>query len=265
MPSGTPIRRPNGQRKRPDETAPSFGPCRNLDYELELGIWFGRGNALGEPIPVGGAADHVAGYCLLNDWSARDIQGWEYQPLGPFLAKNFGTTVSPWVVTPEALAPFRAAQPPRPEGDPAPLPYLWDEADQRGGALDLELEVLLLTPGLKEKGLAPHRVALSNTRHLYWTVAQMVAHHSCNGCDLRPGDLFGSGTISAPGEEGYGSLLEATQGGRRPIALASGEERRFLEDGDEVVLRARARREGFAAIGFGECRGTIQPAPGTGS
>jgi fumarylacetoacetase len=261
VPSGTPIRRPNGQRKRPDEAEPSYGPCRNLDYELELGVWVGPGNALGEPIPVGAATEHVAGYCLLNDWSARDIQGWEYQPLGPFLAKNFGTTVSPWVVTPEALAPFRTAQPPRPEGDPAPLPYLWDEADQGEGALDLELEVLLLTPGLKEKGLAPHRIASSNTRHLYWTVAQMVAHHSCNGCDLRPGDLFGSGTISAPGEEGYGSLLEATQGGRRPIALASGEERRFLEDGDEVVLRARARREGFAPIGFGECRGAVLPAP----
>jgi fumarylacetoacetase len=265
MPSGTPIRRPNGQRKRPDEAVPSFGPCRNLDYELELGVWIGPGNALGEPVPIGGARERIAGYCLLNDWSARDIQGWEYQPLGPFLAKNFGTTVSPWVVTPEALAPFRVAQPPRPEGDPAPLPYLLDEADQREGALDLELEVLLLTPGLKEKNLPPHRVALSNARHLYWTPAQMVAHHACNGCDLRPGDLFGSGTITAPGEEGYGSLLEATQGGRRPLALASGEERRFLEDGDEVVLRARARREGFATIGFGECRGAVLPAPGTAS
>ncbi len=261
VPSGTPIRRPNGQRKRPDEAAPSFGPCRNLDYELELGVWIGPGNALGEPIPIGSAAGHVAGYCLLNDWSARDVQAWEYQPLGPFLAKNFGSTVSPWVVTPEALAPFRVAQPPRPEGDPAPLPYLLDEADQREGALALELEVLLLTPGLKEKGLPPHRVALSNARHLYWTPAQMVAHHTCNGCDLRPGDLFGSGTITAPGEGGYGSLLEATQGGRRPIALASGEERRFLEDGDEVFLRACARREGFATIGFGECRGAVLPAP----
>jgi fumarylacetoacetase len=261
VPSGTPIRRPNGQRKRPDEAAPSFGPCRNLDYELELGVWIGPGNALGEPIPIGSAAGHVAGYCLLNDWSARDVQAWEYQPLGPFLAKNFGSTVSPWVVTPEALAPFRVAQPPRPEGDPAPLPYLLDEADQREGALALELEVLLLTPGLKEKGLEPHRLALSDARHMYWTPAQMVAHHACNGCNLAPGDLLGTGTISAPGEEGFGSLLETTRGGRKPVALASGEERRFLEDGDEVILRARARREGFAAIGFGECRGAVLPAP----
>ena len=261
VPSGTPIRRPNGQRKRPDEAAPSFGPCRNLDYELELGVWIGPGNALGEPIPIGEAAEHIAGYCLLNDWSARDIQAWEYQPLGPFLAKNFGSTVSPWVVTPEALAPFRAAQPPRPEGDPAPLPYLLDEADQREGALALELEVLLLTPGLKEKGLPPHRLSLSDARHMYWTAAQMVAHHACNGCNLAPGDLLGTGTISAPGEEGFGSLLETTRGGKKPVALASGEERRFLEDGDEVLLRARAKREGFAAIGFGECRGAVLPAP----
>jgi fumarylacetoacetase len=261
VPSGTPVRRPNGQRKRPDETAPSFGPCRNLDYELELGVWVGPGNALGEPIPIGRAAEHIAGYCLLNDWSARDLQAWEYQPLGPFLAKNFGSTVSPWVVTPEALAPFRAPQPPRPEGDPAPLPYLQDKADQAEGALALELEVLLLTPGLKEKGLEPHRLSLSDARHMYWTAAQMVAHHTCNGCNLQPGDLLGTGTISAPGEEGFGSLLETTQGGKRPIALASGEERRFLEDGDEVLLRARARREGFAAIGFGECRGSVLPAP----
>jgi fumarylacetoacetase len=198
VPSGTPIRRPNGQRKRADEAAPSFGPCRNLDYELELGVWIGPGNALGEPIPVGEAAGHVAGYCLLNDWSARDIQAWEYQPLGPFLAKSFGSTVSPWVVTPEALAPFRAPQRPRPEGDPAPLPYLLDGADQREGALALELEVLLLTPGLQEKGLAPHRLALSDARHMYWTAAQMVAHHASNGCNLAPGDLLGTGTISAP-------------------------------------------------------------------
>jgi len=261
VPSGTPVRRPNGQRKPASESVPSFGPSRNLDYELELGVWVGPGNALGEPIPVGEAAGHVAGYCLLNDWSARDLQAWEYQPLGPFLAKSFGTTVSPWVVTPEALAPFRAAQPPRPEGDPAPLPYLLDEADQREGALDLELEVLLLTPGLEERGLPPHRLALSGARHMYWTAAQMLAHHASNGCNLRPGDLLGTGTISAPGEAGCGSLLEATRGGRRPVRLASGEERRFLEDGDEVILRAHARREGFAPIGFGECRGTILPAP----
>jgi fumarylacetoacetase len=260
VPSGTPIHRPNGQRKLPTETTPSFGPCRNLDYELELGVWIGPGNTLGTPIPVGEAAEHVAGYCLLNDWSARDMQAWEYQPLGPFLAKNFGSTISPWVITPEALTPFRVSQPPRPDDDPAPLPYLLDETDQREGALSLELEVLLLTPGLREKSLPPHRLSLSDARHMYWTVAQMVAHHASNGCNLQPGDLLGSGTISAPGVEGSGSLLETTQGGKLPVRLASGEERRFLEDGDEVVLRARASRDGFATIGFGECRGAVLPA-----
>jgi fumarylacetoacetase len=258
VPSGTPVRRPNGQRPRPE--GPSFGPCERLDYELELGVWVGPGNALGRPIPIAEAAGHVAGFCLLNDWSARDLQAWEYQPLGPFLAKNFGTTISPWVVTPEALAPFRIAQPPRPEGDPQPLPYLLDAADQAEGALALELEVLLLTPGLRERGLPPHRLSRSDARHMYWTVAQMVAHHSCGGCNLQPGDLLGTGTISAPGAEGLGSLLEATQGGKVPVRLASGEERRFLQDGDEVILRAHARREGCATIGFGECRGTILPA-----
>ncbi len=261
VPSGTPIHRPSGQRKLPEEAAPSFGPCRNLDYELELGIWIGPGNRQGSPIPIPEAAQHVAGFCLLNDWSARDIQAWEYQPLGPFLAKSFGTTISPWVITPEALAPFRTAQPPRPDDDPAPLPYLLDEADQHEGALDLELEVLLLTPEMREKGLAPHRLSLSNTRHMYWTVAQMVAHHSSNGCNLEPGDLFGSGTISAPEASGYGSLLEATQGGKLPVRLNSGEERRFLQDGDEVILRAHARREGFVGIGFGDCKALILPAP----
>jgi fumarylacetoacetase len=260
VPSGAPIRRPSGQRKMPDEPAPSFGPCRNLDYELELGVWIGPGNALGQPIPISDAGEHIAGFCLLNDWSARDIQAWEYQPLGPFLSKNFASTVSPWVVTPEALAPFRTTQPPRPEGDPTPLAYLRDETDEREGGLDLELEVLLVTTGLREKSLGPHRLSLSGSRHMYWTVAQMVAHHTCNGCNLRPGDLLGSGTISAPDEAGCGSLLETTQGGRRPVRLASGEERRYLEDGDEVLLRARASRAGFVPIGFGECRGTVLPA-----
>jgi fumarylacetoacetase len=259
-PSGTPVRRPKGQVKPPDASMPSFGPSQRLDYELELGIWIGPGNALGEPIAMNEAADHIAGYCLLNDWSARDIQAWEYQPLGPFLSKNFVSTISAWIVTPEALAPFRIAQPSRPEGDPAPLPYLLDEADQREGGLDLELEVLLLTPGLRNKGLPPHRLALSNTKNMYWTVAQMVTHHTCNGCNLQPGDLFGTGTISGPDEASCGSILEATLGGKNPVVLASGEERRFLEDGDEVILRARGRRAGFAPIGFGECRATILPA-----
>jgi fumarylacetoacetase len=261
VPSGAEVRRPKGQRKPPTDPAPSFGPCRNLDYEMEMGVWIGPGNALGQPIPIGRAAEHIAGFCLLNDWSARDIQGWEYQPLGPFLAKNFATTVGPWVVTPEALEPFRIPQPPRPEGDPAPMDYLLDPADQEGGALDLALEVLISTPGMRAQGLPPHRLSLGNARNLYWTVAQMVAHHTVGGCNLQPGDLFGSGTISSPEGAGYGSLLEISQGGQRPVQLPSGETRRYLEDGDEVVFRARARREGFASIGFGECRGTIVPAP----
>ena len=258
--SGTPVVRPSGQRKPASEPAPTFGPCRNLDFELELGVWIGPGNALETPIDIGGAASHVAGFCLLNDWSARDIQGWEYQPLGPFMAKNFATTISPWVVAPEALAPFRIAQPPRPDGDPAPLPYLLDHTDQQMGALDLELEVLLQTPDAARRGHPPQRLALSNTRHLYWTVAQLVAHHASNGCNLRPGDLLGSGTISAPMPEGYGSLLEITEGGRVPIALADGEHRTFLADGDEVIVRGRARRDGFASIGLGEVRGVVLPA-----
>jgi fumarylacetoacetase len=262
--SGGEVRRPSGQRKPAAETVPTFGLSRNLDYELELGIWIGSGNALGQPIPIGQAARHIAGFCLLNDWSARDIQGWEYQPLGPFLAKNFATTISPWIVTPEALAPFRTAQAARPEGDPQPLDYLTDAADQQAGALDLALDVSLLTAGLREKGLAPHRLAVSNTKHLYWTVAQLVAHHACGGCNLNPGDLFGSGTISGPTPESLGSLLEASEGGRKPVALASGETRRFLEDGDELIIRAHARRDGFVAIGFGECRAVIAPAAAPG-
>jgi fumarylacetoacetase len=255
--SGAEVRRPNGQRKPASETVPSFGPSRSLDYELELGVWIGPGNALGRPVPIAQAADHIAGFCLLNDWSARDIQAWEAQPLGPFLGKSFCTTVSPWVITPEALAPFRAPQPQRPAGDPAPLPYLFDPPDQAGGALDIELKVALLTPDLQAKGLPPHKLALSNARHLYWTVAQLVAHHACGGCNLRAGDLLGTGTISGPDDAALGSLLELTGGGRRPVALPSGETRRFLEDGDTVIMRARCRRDGFASIGFGECRGTI--------
>jgi fumarylacetoacetase len=241
------VRRPNGQRKGATEAAPSFGPSRSLDYELELGVWIGPGNELGTPIPIGEAVNHVAGFCLLNDWSARDIQGWEYQPLGPFLGKSFFTTISPWVVTPEALTPFRTAQASRPAGDPPPLPYLFDE-------------VSLLTPGLAAKQLPPQRLSLGNARHLYWTVAQLIAHHSSGGCNLRAGDLFGTGTISTLTDEGLGSLLEISAGGRRPLTLTSGETRRFLEDGDTVIMRARCRRDGFASIGFGECRGTIAPA-----
>ena len=257
VPSGTPVRRPHGQFKAPEAEAPAFGPARRLDYELELGVWIGPGNALGTQIPIGEAADHVAGFCLLNDWSARDVQAWEYQPLGPFLAKNFASTVSPWIVTPEALAPFRVAQSLRPAGDPQPLPYLLDPADQRRGALNLVLEVHLTTPGLTSAGLPPQRIAVSNARHMYWTTAQIVAHHASGGCNLCPGDLLGTGTLSGPDRQSCGSLVEATLGGREPLHLASGEERRFLEDGDEVILTARGVREGFATIGFGICRGTI--------
>lgn len=259
--SGVPFRRPAGQRKPAGAEAPEFGPSRRLDYELEMAVWIGPGNAPGEPIPIGGAQEHIAGYGLLNDWSAGDIQAWEAQPLGPFLAKSFATTVSPWIVTPEALAPFRIPQPERPAGDPAPLPHLADPADALAGAFDIVLEAWLATPGLRERSLAPHRLALSNARHLYWTPAQMVAHHASGGCDLRSGDLFGTGTISGPDADGVGSLLEATQGGRQAIALASGEERRFLEDSDEIVLRARAERDGLVSIGFGDCRAQVVPAP----
>jgi fumarylacetoacetase len=260
VPSGVPVRRPMGQRKRAEEALPSFGPCRTLDYELELGIWIGPGNEQGTPIPIAAAAEHVAGFCLLNDWSARDVQAWEYQPLGPFLSKSFASTISPWIVTPEALEPFRTPQPARAEGDPAPLDYLLDEADQRQGALEIELEVLLRTERMRAAGQAPHRLSLSSTRHMYWTTAQMVAHHTSNGCGLRPGDLLGSGTISAPTPDGCGSLLETTQGGKAPVALPNGETRGFLEDGDEVILRARGVRDGAAPIGFGECRAVVLPS-----
>ena len=256
-PSGVPIRRPNGQRKAAQEDRPNFGSSQKLDYELELAVWTGPGNELGEPIPIATAADHVFGLGLLNDWSARDVQGWESQPLGPFLGKNFGTTVSPWVVTGEALAPFRVSQPARPAGDPRPLPYLWDDADQQTGAFDIALEALLMTEGLKAKGLPPHPMSASNTTDLYWTIAQLVAHHTCSGCNLSPGDLFGTGTISGPTFEGYGSLMELSADGQRKITLASGETRTFLENGDEVIFRAHCRKPGFVPIGFGECRARI--------
>ncbi|WP_248794800.1 fumarylacetoacetase [Pseudomonas sp. MWU13-2105] len=258
--SGAEVRRPKGQTLPAGQTEPTFGPCARLDYELELGIWIGQGNALGESIAIGDAAEHIAGFCLLNDWSARDIQAWEYQPLGPFLSKSFITSVSPWVVTAEALAPFRQAQPARPQGDPQPLPYLFDARDQQDGAFDIELEVLLLTEAMREQNLPAQRLTLSNTRYMYWTVAQLVAHHSVNGCQLLAGDLFGSGTLSGPETGQFGSLLEITEGGKKTVELASGEVRKFLEDGDEIILRARCRREGFASIGFGECRGKIVPA-----
>ncbi|MBC7167304.1 fumarylacetoacetase [Phenylobacterium sp.] len=259
--SGAAVRRPNGQQKAPEADAPVFGPARRLDLELELGVWIGPGNALGEPVPIGEADAHIAGLCLLNDWSARDLQAWEYQPLGPFLAKNFMTTVSPWIITAEALAPFRTAQPKRPEGDPAPLPYLMDEADQASGAYALELEALIRTRAMREAGVPAHRLGKGSATNLYWTMAQLVTHHTVGGCDLRPGDLFGSGTISTPDDSGLGSLLELTRGGKEPLTLPNGETRTFLEDGDELILVGRAVAEGFVAIGFGPCSGVVAPAP----
>mgnify|MGYP002628958101 CR=1 FL=1 len=252
-PTGEPVRRPNGQRLAGSDKLPTFGPCLKMDFELEFGIWMGKGNAWGEAIPINKAGQHVYGYCMLNDWSARDIQRWESAPLGPFLSKNFGTTISPWVVTPEALAPFRIAQPARPAGDPKPLDYLWNKTDQREGALDLEIEVLIHTEGMRTQGLPPQRISVSNTKHLYWTVAQMVAHHTCGGCSLEPGDIFGSGTISGPTPENYGSIAELSFDGTCDIQLASGEIRRWVEDGDDIILRAHGRRAGYASIGFGEC------------
>lgn len=255
--SGTPVQRPQGQRKAPDADAPVFAPCARLDYELELGVWMGAGNALGTPIDIASAQAHIAGFSLLNDWSARDMQAWEYQPLGPFLAKNFLTSVSPWVVTAEALAPFRCAQPARPVGDPAPLAYLFDAEDQAQGALDLTLEVLISTPAMRADGVAPHRLAQVSATNMYWTVAQLVAHHSSNGCDLHAGDLFGTGTISGPTDDSLGSLIELTRGGKVPLALPNGETRTFLLDGDDVIFRAHAAREGYARIGFGTCVGRV--------
>ncbi|WPP00719.1 fumarylacetoacetase [Pseudomonas sp. HR96] len=256
--SGHPVPRPRGQSLPAGQGEPTLAATARLDFELELGVWIGPGNALGEPLPIGRAGEHVAGYCLLNDWSARDIQAWEYQPLGPFLSKSFITSISPWVVTPEALAPFRCAQPSRPHGDPQPLPYLWDEHDQARGALAIDLQVWISTAHMRSVGLPAERLSQSSTLAMYWTVAQLLAHHSSNGCQLQPGDLFGSGTLSGAQPGQYGSLLEMTQGGKVALQLASGEARRFLEDGDEIILRGRCHREGYASIGFGECRGRVQ-------
>ena len=258
--SGTPVRRPHGQFKPAEVTSPSFGPCRNLDYELELGAFIGPGNPRGTPVPLAGAAAQIFGVVLLNDWSARDVQAWEYQPLGPFLAKNFATSISPWVVTMEALAPFRVPAFVRPAQDPAPLPYLTDAADAAHGGLDLTLEVSLLTPGMRGSGHVPHRVSSGNFQQMYWTLAQLLAHHTGNGCNLRPGDLLGSGTVSGETKDSRGCLLELTWRGTEPLKLPNGEERRFLQDGDEVILRGYAERPGARRIGLGECRGRVLPA-----
>jgi fumarylacetoacetase len=255
--SGTPVRRPSGQTEGPAGGGPAFGPTRALDYEVEVGAFLGPGNSLGEPIALGEANEHIVGLCLVNDWSARDIQRWEYQPLGPFLAKSFATTLGSWVVTREALAPFRVPASPRPAGDPAPLPYLADEEDAAHGGIDLRLEVRLSSRRMREEGRPAMVVSRSNLRDLYWTLAQMVAHQTSNGCSVRPGDLVASGTVSGPESAAAGCLLELTGRGREPLVLPTGEERRFLEEGDEVVFRGRCERDGFAAIGFGECGGVV--------
>jgi fumarylacetoacetase len=260
VPSGTPLHRPLGQTKGPDDAAPSFGPCKRLDYELEIGAFIGGGNALGEPIPIDRAEDHLFGLVLLNDWSARDVQAWEYQPLGPFLSKNFGSTLSPWIVTAEALAPFRAPFH-RDPADPQPLPYLDSAANREHGSLDITLEVWLQTAAMREAGLPHQRLMASNFRDSYWTLGQLITHHASNGCNLASGDLLGSGTQSGPGADQGGSLLELSGGGKRPLTLANGETRTFLQDGDSVRLRAWCAREGAARIGFGECEGTVLPAP----
>ena len=259
--SGEPVTRPYGQRKAPDADTPEYGPARRLDYELELGIWIGEGNDLGCPISIGEAADHIAGYCLLNDWSARDIQAWEYQPLGPFLAKNFLTSVSAWVVSPQALAPFRKPMPQRPAGDPQPLAYLDDAADRANGGLAIQLEVTLTTEAMRRQGVAPHVLSRGSAdAAMYWSAAQIVAHHTSNGCNLQPGDLIGTGTLSTDSAGGLGSLLEISSGGKQPVELASGETRSFLEDGDEITLRAWCEADGAARIGFGECVGRVVAA-----
>ncbi|HEX9983395.1 MAG TPA: fumarylacetoacetase [Thermoanaerobaculia bacterium] len=247
--SGTPVHRPHGQTRDDADAPPVFGPSKRLDYEMELGFFIGPGNNLGDPIPVTDALDHVFGFCIVNDWSARDLQTWEYQPLGPFLAKNFATSISPWIVTLDALEPFRIPATPRPEGDPEPLPHLQDNV-----GFDITVEVWLRTAKMSE----PVRLSRGNSRDMYWTVAQLVAHHSSNGCNLMPGDLLASGTISGPAKDARGCLLELTWRGTEPLQLPSGETRKFLESGDEVILHAYCEKEGHARIGFGSCRGIVR-------
>jgi fumarylacetoacetase len=256
--SGQRFKRPQGQTKTLDAQVPSFGPSRRLDYELELGWFVGQGNEQGEPIEIGAAEAHLFGVTLFNDWSARDIQGWEYQPLGPFLSKNFASTLSPWLITTEALAPFRVAFE-RPAGDPQPLAYLDSEANRAQGAFSIELDVLLQTARMREAGEAPVRLSRTNShRAAYWTPAQLIAHHTVNGCNLQPGDLLGSGTLSGPTIDEAGSLMELTNGGKQPIKLPNGETRTFLEDGDALIMRGWCERDGAVRIGLGEVVGTVE-------
>jgi fumarylacetoacetase len=258
--SGKGIVRPHGQTKAEAEPAPVFGPTKRLDYEIEVGVFVGSGNRLGELIPIDAAEDRMFGLCLVNDWSARDVQAWEYQPLGPFLAKNFATTVSPWVVTLDALAPFRAPAFRRADGDPAPLPYLASSANETSGGFDIQLEVWIRSARMRADHTPPCRLSQVRFTQMYWTLAQLVTHHASNGCNLEPGDLLASGTVSGASKDSRGCLQELTWRGTEPITLPSGEQRRYLEDGDEVILRGFCEREGFARIGFGECRGTVLAA-----
>lgn len=255
--SGIDVVRPKGQTKSSEQDAPAFGPCKRLDYELEMAIWIGPGNTLGSAIPIAEAGSHIAGLSLLNDWSARDIQAWEYQPLGPFLSKSFHSTISPWLVTVDALEPYRTAQPLRRDGDPLPLSYLLDPADQAGGAFDITMEVAIVTPAMRAAGLEPHRLSQGSTLAMYWTAAQLVAHHTSNGCNLAAGDMLGTGTLSGEVETSFGSLMEISHNGSRHIELPSGETRTFIEDGDEIIMTAYAEADGFTRIGFGECRAKI--------
>lgn len=258
--SGTDIKRPVGQTKGPDAEIPLFQPCRRLDYELEMGIFIGKGNTLGHPIPISKANDHFFGMCILNDWSARDIQAWEYQPLGPFLAKNFASSISPWIVTQEALAPFKKSWHRDPK-DPQPLPYLDDANNRETGAYNIQLETLILTSKMKSEGLAPTSLMKANfSEAAYWTVRQLITHHTSNGCNLNAGDLLGTGTLSGPDASEAGSMLELSMGGKNPITLPNGEQRSFLEDGDTLILKAYCESPNAVRIGFGECSGTVLPA-----
>ena len=258
--SGTSFPRPCGQIKVADTDAPIFQPSARLDFELEIGVVIGQGNKQGQPIAIEKAEDHVFGLTLFNDWSARDIQAWEYQPLGPFLSKNFASTLSPWIVTMEALSPFRQEFK-RPDGEPQPLAYLSSEVNSLQGAFDVKLEVLIQTEAMRKARLPFERLTYSNfTEAAYWTVAQMVTHHTINGCSLRSGDLFGTGTLSGPKPEQAGSLLELTQGGKKAITLSNGEKRIFLQDGDSIALKGWCEKSGAVRIGFGECIATVIPA-----
>jgi fumarylacetoacetase len=263
--SGTEIIRPKGQNRSDAEAPPVFGPCKNLDYEMEVGFFVGCGNDMGSPVSINDAEKHIFGLCLVNDWSARDIQAWEYQPLGPFLAKNFATSISPFVVTMEALAPFRIPAFERAEGDPPPLAYLSSEENQKLGGIDLNLEVYIQTEQMRAQNIEPFLLSRSNMKDLYWTISQMLTHHSSSGCNLQSGDLIATGTISGREKSERGCLLELTWRGKEPIVLPGGESRRFLEDGDEVIMKGFCRREGYRKIGFGECRGRILASGGNNS